>query len=157
MKTVTGDLIALAQAGQFDVIVHGCNCFCTMGAGIAKFIRQAFPQAYAADMATPKGDRAKLGSYSVATLEQPHGTLHVVNGYTQHHWRGKGVLADYDAIDRLFAAIRQDFSGQRIGYPLIGAGLAGGDWQRIAAIIDARLEGEDHTLVVLPTHPAMAG
>lgn len=31
MKEVTGDLIKLAQDGQFDVIVHGCNCFCTNG------------------------------------------------------------------------------------------------------------------------------
>ena len=35
MKTVTGDLIALAQQGTFDVIAHGCNCMCQMGAGIA--------------------------------------------------------------------------------------------------------------------------
>ena len=32
---VDGDLIKLAKQGRFDVIVHGCNCFCQMGAGIA--------------------------------------------------------------------------------------------------------------------------
>ena len=31
MKTIEGNLISLAKAGQFDVIVQGCNCFCTMG------------------------------------------------------------------------------------------------------------------------------
>ena len=36
---------------------------------------------------------------------------------------------------------------ERLGYPKIGAGLAGGDWPRIAAIIDRELAGEDHTLV----------
>jgi len=34
MTTIPGDLIALAKAGEFEVIVHGCNCFCTIGAGI---------------------------------------------------------------------------------------------------------------------------
>jgi O-acetyl-ADP-ribose deacetylase (regulator of RNase III) len=35
IKYVDGDLIKLALKGEFDVIVHGCNCFCQMGAGIA--------------------------------------------------------------------------------------------------------------------------
>lgn len=33
MKYIIGDLLKLADDGQFDVIVHGCNCFNTMGAG----------------------------------------------------------------------------------------------------------------------------
>ncbi len=28
--------------GEFDVITHGCNCFCTMGAGIAPQMAEAF-------------------------------------------------------------------------------------------------------------------
>mgnify|MGYP001795501660 FL=1 len=39
MKTIKGDLVKLAIKGEFDLIIHGCNCFCTMGAGIAKTIR----------------------------------------------------------------------------------------------------------------------
>jgi O-acetyl-ADP-ribose deacetylase (regulator of RNase III) len=31
MKVIKGDLIQLAKDGKFDLIVHGCNCFCTMG------------------------------------------------------------------------------------------------------------------------------
>ena len=150
MKTIHGDLITLAKQGEFDVIVHGCNCFCTMGAGIAKLIKQEFPAAYAADLATEKGNRAKLGTYSTALVELQDTTLQIINGYTQYNWRGTGVKADYDAITCLFAALKKDFAGKRIGYPLIGAGLAGGDWGRIAAIIDTQLAGEDHTLVVLP-------
>lgn len=38
MKVITGNLIKLAINGDFDVIIHGCNCFCKMGAGIAKQI-----------------------------------------------------------------------------------------------------------------------
>jgi O-acetyl-ADP-ribose deacetylase (regulator of RNase III) len=47
-----------------------------------------------------------------------------------------------------FRQIKKRFSGKRIGYPKIGAGFGGGDWERIAAIIDQELKGEDHTLVV---------
>lgn len=33
MKYILGDLIQLADHGHFDIIVHGCNAFCTMGGG----------------------------------------------------------------------------------------------------------------------------
>ncbi|MER8782100.1 hypothetical protein NKH60_12735 [Mesorhizobium sp. M1006] len=44
-------------------------------------------------------------------------------------------------------AVKGKFAGKRIGYPKIGAGLAGGDWETIASIINDELAGEDHTLV----------
>ena len=119
-----------------------------MGAGIAKFIKASFPEAYDADLATPKGDRSKLGTISTAAVERGAAHFVVVNGYTQFHYRGRGVKVDYGAIRAVFANVRAKFSGKRIGYPKIGAGLGGGDWNRIAAIIDEELDGEDHTLVV---------
>ncbi|MCB1673305.1 MAG: phosphatase, partial [Pseudomonadales bacterium] len=65
----------------------------------------------------------------------------------QFDWAGEGVKADYQAIRQVMKAIKQQFSGKRIGYPKIGAGLAGGDWQIIYPIICQELEGEHHTLV----------
>ena len=151
MKTRVGDLLQLAEDGDFDVIVHGCNCQQAMGKGIAKVIKARFPEAYAADLQTAKGDPEKLGSISYATVTRGEVTLHVVNAYTQVHWRGRGKKVSEEAIRQSMRAIKQTFSGLRIGYPKIGAGLGGGDWATIAQIIDTELEGEDHTLVVLPT------
>lgn len=147
MNVITGDLLRFALDGRFDVIVHGCNCQCAMGKGIALSIKQQFPEAYEADLRTPKGDRAKLGTISTAEVVRLPARFTVVNAYTQFHWRGEGVLADYDAIRSAFGVIKRQFAGQRIGYPRIGAGLAKGDWNTIAAIIDEVLKGEDHTLV----------
>ena len=148
MNIVKGDLISLALEGMFDVIVHGCNCFCTMGAGIARAIQEEFPEAYAADLVTAKGDRNKLGSFSSAIVTRNSREITIANGYTQFHFHGNDVLVDYDAVRRLFTKIKKTFSGKRIGYPKIGAGLAGGDWQIISAIIDEELAGEDHCLVI---------
>lgn len=153
MKTLEGNLLDLAESGVFDVIVHGCNCFCTMGRGIALEVKKRYPQVYYSDTLTAKGDRNKLGTYSAAgvyIVEHDHG-FYVVNGYTQYDWHPGQRNADYDAIRAVFAGVKQDFGGMRIGYPLIGAGLAGGDWNIISAIIEEELEGEDHTLVVLPS------
>jgi O-acetyl-ADP-ribose deacetylase (regulator of RNase III) len=149
MRTVTGDLIVQAKQGAFDVIAHGCNCFCTMGAGIALGIKREFPAAYEADLATQKGAREKLGTCSVARVKIAWGReLAIVNAYTQFHWsQGPKPLADYDAIRACMAFIRREHGGQRIGLPKIGAGLAGGDWTKIAAIIESELAGEDVTVV----------
>jgi len=149
MKCVKGDLIQLAREGRFDLIIHGCNCFCTMDAGIAKQIRTHFPAAWEADLATVSGDRSKLGSFSKACVNTPSGKLYVINAYTQYHYSGDGVLVDYNAIKKVFTTLKKQFSGNRMGYPKIGAGLAKGDWKIISKIIDNALDGEAHTLVEL--------
>ena len=147
MTTIQGDLIQLALDGEFDVIIHGCNCHCTMSAGIAKTVKSNFPEAYNADLETTKGDRAKLGTISTATVQRNGHEITVVNGYTQFNWRVAGVLADYDAIRAVMATVKSQYSGKRIGYPKIGAGLARGDWNQIALIIREELDGENHTFV----------
>ena len=148
LKTINGDLVALALQGEFDVIVHGCNCFHTMGAGIAKAIASTFPEALVADRTTSYGDASKLGTISTAQVERGQYKLVVVNAYTQFHWKGSGRKVDYGALGRCFGEIAKSYSGSRIGYPLIGAGLAGGDWTIIAPRIDQELAGLDHTLVI---------
>jgi len=156
MKIVKGDFIILALEGQFDVIVHSCNCMCTMGAGIAKQIKAVFPEAYREDCKTKKGSREKLGSGSTVgvlkrpNLASPFKKIIVVNGYTQFDYRGKPgtVNVDYDAVRSVMRLVKKNYGGLRIGYPMIGAGLAGGDWNVISKIIDEELAGSDHTLVV---------
>lgn len=149
MKKINGDLIKLALNGEFDVIIHGCNCFCVMGKGIAKQIRDTFPSAYEIDQNTQKGSILKLGTYTAVEIITHRTNFIVVNGYTQYDYRGPGPKIDYNATSHLFQKIKHDFAGKRIGYPKIGAGLAGGDWSIIEEIIDRELEGEDHTLVYL--------
>ncbi|MBO2012214.1 macro domain-containing protein [Hymenobacter negativus] len=147
MQTEKGDLVRKSQAGEFDVIVHGCNCFCTMGAGIAKTIKQVFPAAFEADIATVAGDKAKLGHYTVANVLVGNKPLAILNAYTQYQWKGRGPHVDYVAVRQVFRRVKQEYTGHRIGYPAIGAGLAGGEWPVIAAIIAEELAGENHVFV----------
>jgi len=147
MKVTEGDLIKKAKQGEFDLIVHGCNCFCTMGAGIAKGIKSEFPEAFDADQATLKGSKEKLGTCSFAKIEPEGIDLVVVNAYTQFNYHGPGIKVNYDAVRSCMKWIKENFEGKRIGLPKIGAGLAGGDWEKISQIIDEELAGEDVTLV----------
>lgn len=143
MKTVKGDLIEMAQNGEFDVIAHGCNCFCKMGAGIAKSIKQHFWDAYEADLKTKIGDMEKLGTCTSAQI----GDLVVVNAYTQYDHKGRGVKVDYDAVQNCMRLIAENYPDARIGLPKIGSGLAGGDWDRIQQIIEEEMDGLDVTIV----------
>lgn len=149
MKVMEGDLIELAKDNHFDVIVQGCNCHCTMNSGIAKQIREQYPQAYAADLTTEKGDKSKLGSYSQCMADRPDGTSFlIINAYTQHRYGYDGErYLNYGAIVEAFTQISINHRMDRIGYPAIGCGLAGGDWSIVSELIDTCLYGMDHTFV----------
>ena len=148
MKTIKGDLIKLALQGNFDVIIHGCNCFNTMGSGIAKQVRSELPAAWEADQLTVKGDKSKLGLYTRALIGLPESTFTVINAYTQYKYGTDRMHVDYKAVRSIFKNIKVWYTGKRIAYPMIGAGLAGGDWEVISNIINEELKGEDHTLVL---------
>ena len=144
MKIINGDIIAEIKNKNFDVFVHGCNCFHVMGGGVAKLLKDNFPGVLKADITlTKKGDRYKLGTYSCMI----DGSVTIVNGYTQFGFGSDKCHLDYAALRGLFCRIKKDFFGSRIAYPKIGAGLAGGNWSIISMIIDEELEGMDHTLI----------
>jgi O-acetyl-ADP-ribose deacetylase (regulator of RNase III) len=140
IKYIDGDLVRDAE--NYDVIVHCCNCFCTMGAGIAPQIKNKFPEAYAVDCATVSGDKDKLGTISYTTsTRKPI----VVNLYGQYGYNGRthgAIDVEYDAIRSGMKLIKEKFSGKFIGMPKLGAGLAGGDWNIIEKIIQEELQGE---------------
>lgn len=146
MNTIKGDIIEMALKGEFDVIIHGCNCFNTMGAGIAKQIKSNFPEAYKADQETKKGDEKKLGQYTAATINRGDIFFVVVNAYTQYYY-GTGYDISYTSLINVMDKIAKDYNGLRIAYPKIGCGLAGGKWEMVSKIIDNALKDQNHVYV----------
>lgn len=139
MQYIDGNLLDMADAGEFDIVVHGCNCFQKMGRGIAKDIKARYPEAYVADLGYgDPGQRSKLGTYSKGVAVRADGTkLIIINAYTQFTYWDESDMLDYDAVSRVFAKIAADFdSSLRIGIPKIGAGLAKGKWSTIEKLID---------------------
>ena len=149
MKKVRGNLVSMFENNELDVIIHGCNCGCNMGSGIAKEIRERFPKAYEADLKSSKFDPNKLGDYTYAEFDGRF----IVNAYTQFNWGLNlpinGRHCSYDAISDVFKKIKSEFGGRsyRFGVPAIGAARAGGDWNIIKMIIDYHLYDEDVTFV----------
>lgn len=134
MKLVKGDLLALAKANEFDIIVQGCNCWNTMGSGIARSIREQFPDAWLADQETLAGDRNKLGCYTIGMA----GRLVIINAYTQYNtakYPGQDVF-EYKSFEVVLDKLAKRFGKYRIGLPMIGMGLAGGNPEIILPMIE---------------------
>jgi len=144
------DLIVAAKNNDVDVIAHCCNCFNTMGAGVAKAIVTAFPEAREVDMVTEKGYAGKLGTFTKTTNIggiPPNYTPTVYNLYGQYGYGGDQRQLDYKSLEMALNAMADDirrvnhileYQGlpkERIGIPKLGCGLAGGDWNRVAEII----------------------
>jgi O-acetyl-ADP-ribose deacetylase (regulator of RNase III) len=149
MKIIQGDLLQCIARGTFDVVFHGCNCFNTMGGGIARAISRRYPEVARVDMETSRGDPAKLGTYTSAKVATLSGTCEILNAYTQFNLSSGGDVFEYGYFKIFLKTIKPLIEDKRIGYPAIGAGLACGDWPRIYAIICEELNGFDHTLVLL--------
>ncbi len=133
-----GNLIDLAEQGQFNVIIHGCNCQNTMGSGIAGELRSRYPQAYAADYRAAQQGLNKPGLFSFTeVLTDRFQKFTIVNAYTQNHYlpRGKDHF-EYEHFLSMMEKISYMFPRSRVGIPYIGMGLAGGNKATILNMID---------------------
>lgn len=134
IKEIKGNLFK----SDVDVLVHGCNCWNTFGAGIALQVAKLYPEAYDEDLKTIRGDKNKLGTYTKWTGKNFYNErdVTIINAYTQYYANAKIKPLDYDALEKVMIKIKKDFKDNKIAMPKIGAGLAGGDWNKISAIIN---------------------
>jgi O-acetyl-ADP-ribose deacetylase (regulator of RNase III) len=132
----TGDALSPREG----IIAHGCNSLGAMGAGFAKFVKMRYPAAFVAYKRQQREEGLTLGSVSFAQVGPK---LWIANVITQDRIYGpKGeCLADLDAIEegmRKVAAKAREL-GLSVEMPMIGTGLAHGDWSKIEPRIQAGL------------------
>ena len=144
INEIKGDLIQLFKDGEFDFIMHGCNCFSVMGAGIAKQIKEQFPQAFRADYKY-KVDAPidKLGMFSKMTYDC--GTI--INAYTQYL---PGSNFEYSALESCLHLLKLRCQERRfrkehnlkrrqkpkLGLPLIGCGIGEGKFSTVKKVLE---------------------
>lgn len=165
-KEIYGDLIKLAKNGDFDVIVHGCNCMSKMTAGIAKQMAEVFG-CDRFEMETWGANIEKLGNIDYQTMvigenaiwnlddyknNKNEPELVIVNAYTQYkygrnHADGDNKPLDYEALTLCLRKINYIFKNKHIGLPKIGCDLAGGDWNLVEKIIKTELKDCKITIV----------
>lgn len=134
----TGNLLACEE----PILAHSCNAQGVMGSGVAKVLRDAdenifteYRRAY-----EEQGDRLELGQ----TIWVASNTLaKVVINLIGQEFYGRDpsrVYVSYDAIRKGFREINSKLSETphptSVAMPLLGAGLANGDWKIISQIIE---------------------
>lgn len=142
IKHMKGNLLDLAVDGHFDAIVQGCNCFNTMGGGIAREIRERYPHAADVDARTKRGDYRKLGSWTDTLafdkLDQP---FMIINAYTQYNMSTGEDVFEYAAFELILQKLLHEMGELHFGFPYIGMGLAGGDKVRIIGMLECFADG----------------
>jgi O-acetyl-ADP-ribose deacetylase (regulator of RNase III) len=135
LKHTKGNLLDLAEAGEFDIVVQGCNCFNTMGGGIAREIRERYPVVASVDMETVKGDYNKLGTWTECDAGETN-RFTIINAYTQYDMSKGTDVFEYTAFELILQKLCHAYGDRRIGLPYIGMGLAGGDKEVILEQIE---------------------
>lgn len=139
-------------------IAHSANCFHTMGAGVAVGMMEATDgRILVVDKKTRYGDINKLGTVSHVFYNMKY----YYNIYGQHSTRTRaGVYAHFDSIkkgiERIFFA-HKNIENFRLAVPVMGCGLAGGDLEDFAKIVNQLCDSDKcyGTLVIAVTDHKM--
>lgn len=150
-REVKGDLIKYVVEHKTNV-AHGCNCFNTMGAGVALPVRQMWPEMYAADCRTVSGDKNKLGTTSYAKIGPNQWGFNLYTQYNYGRYSPQLFKLEYlrNALGRaLYIIDTTDSMVKELAVPLIGAGLGGGNAQEVKALIKELAEMHPNVTVTL--------
>jgi len=141
IHTRIGDLLDAT-----GIIVHGCNSHGIMGSGVAKQIKDKWPNVYENYNNRYLSQGLPLGSIDYVRVALK---ILVVNAITQRDYgRASQLYVSYDAIEAAFIRINDLMLKeiafkpipQVVNFPLIGCGLANGSWEIISKIIDDTLD-----------------
>lgn len=140
MKNIRiGDIFSVKKG----IIVHGCNALGVMNAGVAKIVKELYPKAYEDYLSFLSSNRSSLGK---VCFSQVSDDLIIANAITQYEYGRKRRYVNYEAVASCFEMIGIKGKEYHVHYPMIGAGLGGGNWNIISTIIDETLIDLDHTL-----------
>lgn len=138
-----------------DYICHQVNCRGRMGSGIAKQIRERFPEVYKAyrdryeyALEIALNPDKMLGSMDIVQINDD--TRHIVNMYSQRSYGYDGkCYTSYTAFKYILERLKEEIPAEcSIGFPKnIGCGLGGGDWKIVSGLIEEIL-GKDYNVYI---------
>lgn len=141
-----------------DIIIHSCNCFHTMGTGIALKLRNKYPNVYVIDCKTKLGDINKLGHISIANVSGLDNTRFVINCYTQFGYgreqRQVNYEAFYNCLEKVKAWIETNNDILKLNIKLVSVPFrmscnnAGGDWRIIRPMFDVVFENSNFDVLI---------
>lgn len=149
IKYVTGNILD----SEADAILHQVNCQGTMGAGLAKQIKDCYPHVYEKYRTACTKDKFEcralgldksrlLGKIQIipkqhhSENESNIASQVIVNLFAQEFFGRDRRYTDYDALRSCLRKVNERFAGQTVAIPyFMGCGLAGGSWDIVLEII----------------------
>ncbi len=163
LRHVTGNLLTHPEV---QVVGHQANCQNTFGSGIARTIKEMYPEAYRADTYAAVNKRNTLGNLSF-------GEVRLVNGITNSHGNhirriynlyGQNLGTDhtklnqrktnyealYCALEKMALDLQKDGNNYVVGFPhLIGCGLGGGNWNIVERLIQVAFADYQSEVIIV--------
>lgn len=134
VKYVKGNLLD----SDCDYICHQVNCQGVMGSGIAKQIRERWPEVYSSykELCTEFAPEILLGTIDIVDIDHYPEVINIF-GQLTCGYDGKRYTS-YDAFANALQQIKECIPyGLHIGFPKnIGCGLGGGNWKVVSALIE---------------------
>lgn len=139
----------------FQIIAHQVNCYGVMGAGVAKQIKEIYPENYQNYKSFV--DDWKEDAFGKCCVGYCKNGKKILNLFGQ---MGYGYGENFTNYDKLYCALKdginqikndnfkEDGIQLTIAIPYkMGAGLAGGDWNKIVELLK-RIEREENVVFI---------
>lgn len=141
IETIHKNLIDAYLEGEIRAIMHGVNCQCRMGSGLAKEIKERIPQCFTDYVEFCSQNEVLLGKVCVSGNDP-----YIFNCFTQRFYGrdGRKYVSDHAIVDCLktvkYHLERKNI--KEIGIPyMFCCGLGGGDWEFVYKMIEIILKG----------------
>lgn len=154
IRIVNGNILKANE----NIIAHQTNCKGSMGAGLAKQIKEKWPQVYSDYLvyccAHKRDGRELLGtiwmSYVFDDYEIVPVTVCHLFGQDGYSSESKGT--DYKALEKALNRLKKyaEVAHDSIAIPYkLGCGLGGGDWDGVVYPMIERIFGDSDVLVTI--------
>ena len=136
---------------KYPIFCHQVNCKGKMGAGLARQIREKYPEVYKDYKEYCEQGLAKLGD--ILPIPTNDGRI-CINMFAQYGYGRDSLKTDYNAFSKCLMDLRRRCNNARadvtIAFPYrIGCGLAGGDWDIILPLLEQFEENVIQKIIIV--------
>jgi len=133
-----------------DIICHQVNCQGVMGSGVAKAVKDKFPQVFNAYVQFVNSYPTVLGQTQVVKVSD---NQHIANLFGQYNYGTSGErFTSYDAIDTALSRLKyfmMENNLNSISFPYkMSSDRGGADWDVILALINSSFKDTEITIEI---------
>lgn len=131
IRIQSGDILK----APVEAIVNPVNTVGVMGAGLARQIRDRYPDHYVAYREACRRGEVRIGRMFVHDRGEGARPRYIIGFPTKEDWRAPSKMEYIEAGLRDLARVIREHDIRRVAVPALGAGLGGLDWRAVRPLI----------------------